>query len=89
MAYKVGISKQDFIPVASKMNGAGKDDLGVIGAVVMEFSCKDINGDHRRTKQLCYVCTKLDMDYLSRGALISRTNVCRTSKKRLCLTSST
>ena len=67
LAYKVGFGKQDFIPVASKMNGAGRNDLGVIGAVVMEFSCKDINGVYRRTKQLCYVCSKLDMDYLKVG----------------------
>ena len=34
--YKLGIKRKDFIPVASKMNGAGRSDLGVIGGVVIQ-----------------------------------------------------
>ena len=69
-AYKLGFGKKDLIPVSSKMNGAGRDDLGVIGAIVLEFAYKDKNGLNRWTKQLCYVCTQIDTNYLSRKALV-------------------
>ena len=68
-AYKAGFRRKDFIPVASRMNGAGRSDLGVLGAVVMEFSCTGAEGVTYVTRQLCYVCDKVDRVYLSRQAL--------------------
>ena len=68
-AYKVGFKKKDFIPVASRMNGAGRDDLGVIGAVVMQFSIATDTGKRVNTKQLCYVCTRVNKIYISRQGL--------------------
>ena len=68
-AYQAGYKRKDFIPVASKMNGAGRSDLGVLGAVVLEFSCTDGNGVTYVTRQLCYVCDRIDRVYLSRQAL--------------------
>ena len=68
-AYKMGFKRKDFIPVSSKVGGAGKHDLGVIGAVVIEFSSTASNGEVKSTRQLCYVCTKVDTMYLSRQAL--------------------
>jgi hypothetical protein len=56
-AYRVGFKRKDFIPVVSRMNGAGRGDLGVIGAVVMQFHMVTEAGQMVRTKQLCYVCT--------------------------------
>ena len=38
-AYK----RKDFIPVASGMIVAGRSDLGVLGAVIMEFSCTGVD----------------------------------------------
>ena len=43
-AYKVGIKNKDFIPVVSRMNGAGRSDLCVIVAVVMEFNMTGDSG---------------------------------------------
>ena len=68
-AYKVGFRRKDFIPVTSRMNGAGRSDLGVIGAVVMQFHMVTETGKMVRTKQLCYVCTKVDKIYMSRQGL--------------------
>ena len=68
-AYNAGYRRKDFIPVASKMNGAGRSDLGVIGAVVMEFTCAGSGNEIFTTKQLCYVCEKVNIVYLSRQAL--------------------
>ena len=67
--YKVGFKRKDFIPVTSRMNGAGRGDLGVIGAVVMQFHMVTEAGQMVRTKQLCYVCTKVDKIYMSRQRL--------------------
>ena len=68
-AYKVGFKRKDFIPVASRMNGAGRDDLGVTGAVVMQFSISTETGQRVNTKQLCYVCARVNKIYISRQGL--------------------
>ena len=69
-AYRAGFRKKDFIPVTSSMNGAGKADLGVQGAVVMEFTCTGPDKVTYSTKQLCYVCNRVDQVYMSRQGLI-------------------
>ena len=45
VAYKAGYRRKDFIPVTSRMNGAGRSDLGVIGAVVLDFRIKGFAKD--------------------------------------------
>ena len=70
-AYKVGFKRKDFIPVASRMNGAGRDDLGVTGAVVMQFSISTETGQRVNTKQLCYVCARVNKICISRQGLKS------------------
>ena len=67
-AYRVGLKKKDFIPVVSRLNGVDKSDLGVIGAVVMKFQIRT-DAQPLTTKQLCYVCTKVDKIYLSCAGL--------------------
>merc|ERR1711895_389604 len=68
-AYKAGYRKKDLIPVASKMNGAGRSDLGGVGAVVMKFTCTGAGDEIFTTTQLCYVCDRISSVYLSRQAL--------------------
>ena len=68
-AYKIGYKKKDFIPVVSRMNGAGRSDLGVVGAVFVKFSCTGPGNEIEFTKQLCYVCDRISSVYLSRQAL--------------------
>ena len=62
LAYKLGFSKKTMIPAVATMNGAGKNDLGVVGVIVINF---EINNGSKSTKQLCYVCTEIDRVYLS------------------------
>ena len=69
LVYKVGLKKKDLIPVVSKMNGANKSDLGVLGAVIMEFSYETPSRSLVWTRQLCYVCEHIDSTYISREAL--------------------
>ena len=66
--YKAGYKRKDFIPVSSRMNGAGRSDLGVLGAVIMEFSCTGADNTTHVTRQLCYVCDKVLRVYVSRQA---------------------
>ena len=65
-AYRLGYRREDFIPVVSKMTGPSKTDLGVIGAVVIKFECKDETGNTYSTKQLSYVCENITNVYMSR-----------------------
>ena len=69
-AYEAGFKKKDFIPVVSRMNGAGRSDLAVQGAVVMEFTISGPGSETYSTKQLCYVCDRVDQVYMSRQSLI-------------------
>merc|ERR1711895_416641 len=68
--YEAGFRKKDFIPVVSKINGAGGTDLSVQGAVVMEFTCAGPDNKVHSTKQLCYVCNRVDKVYMSRQGLM-------------------
>ena len=68
-AYRAGIKRKELIPVSSKMNGASREDLGMIGGVVMEFVCQLEGGGGVNNKQLCNVCEKVDKVYLSKQAL--------------------
>ena len=65
IAYKMGFKKKTLIPTNSCMNGAGKNDLGVVGAIIVSFKA----GKSASTRQLCYVCSEIDSIYLSRQGL--------------------
>ena len=65
----MGLSKPDLIPVRMKMNGAGSDDLGIVGAVVLDIKTKDCRDTVLTTKQFCYVSTRVSKIFLSRQAL--------------------
>ena len=67
--YSMGFKKPDMIKVRMKMSGAGDDDLGIIGAVVLDIESKDRNDQTVTTKQLCYVSTRISKIFLSRQAL--------------------
>ena len=67
--YKAGYKKKDFIAVALRMNGARRSDMQVLGAVIMELSYTGAGNMTYVTRQLCYVCDKVDRVCLSRQAL--------------------
>jgi len=66
----MGISKEDLIPVKLTMLGAIKEDLGVIGGVIVNITIRDNSGSSRSTRQLCYVSDKMGKAFLCREALI-------------------
>ena len=65
----MGYKKKDFIRVVMRMDGAGKNDLGVIGAVVIKCNRTQPDGKVMETKHLCYVCSRVDKAYMSRQGL--------------------
>ena len=65
-AYRLGFKKKDFIPVKMTMKGVEGSSLGIVGAIVLEFSCQDNHGRPVSTRQLCYVSEKITRVYLSR-----------------------
>ena len=67
-AYRAGFRRKNFIPVVSRMTSPNKTDLGMKGAVVMEFSCKDDYGNMYTTNHLCYKFENISSMYLSRQA---------------------
>ena len=66
--HQLGMRKRDLIPVTVEMKAANKSKVHVIGAVVIRFSAKDVNGEVWESRQLCYVTDATDTMYLSREA---------------------
>ena len=67
--YATGLRNCDIMPVLLTMRGAIREDLGVIGGVVMVISTHDKANELRSTKQLVYVSNTMDQAFLSREAL--------------------
>ena len=67
--YATGLRNCDIMPVLLTMWGAIREDLGVIGGVVMVISTHDKANELRSTKQLVYVSNTMDQAFLSREAL--------------------
>ena len=68
-AYSMGLTKLDLIPVRMKMTGAGSDDLGIVGAVILDIATEDGRGNKLLTKQFTYVAERVNRIFLSRQAL--------------------
>ena len=69
VAYGLGLRSRDLIPCKVRLTGAGKRDLGTLGAFVANMSATAPGGAVVSTKQLAYVCTKVDQVYLSKTAM--------------------
>ena len=69
VAYGLGLRSRDLIPCKVRLTGAGKQDLGTLGAFVANMSAIAPGGAVVSTKQLAYVCTKVDQVYLSKTAM--------------------
>ena len=70
-ACTMGIKKQDLIPVRLMMRGAIKEDLGVIGGIIVDATIKDTSGSTKSTWLLCYVSDTMEKAFICREALIA------------------
>ena len=78
VAYSLGLRRRDLIPCRVRMNGAGQTDLGTLGAFVANVSATTPQGQPVSTKQLAYVCEKVDKMYISKTAMQDLGMVSRT-----------
>ena len=71
MAYKMGLSRGDFIPVKLRMRGASGEDLCVCGGIAVEISTTDLAGSTRCTKQMMYLSERMGTAFLSKEAMVN------------------
>ena len=71
IAYKMGLSKADFIPVNLRMRGASGEDLRVCGAIAADITTNDSSGSTRCTKQMIYLSERMNKAFSSKEALES------------------
>ena len=69
-AYKLGIQNKDILPVKLIMRGAIKEDLGVMGGIIVYISITHSSGNARSTRLLCYVSDTMEKAFLCREALV-------------------
>ena len=59
-ASSLGIQTQDLVPVKLVMRGAIKEDLGVIGAIVIDVATRTLDGSIWSTCMLCYLSDTME-----------------------------
>lgn len=69
--FNLGLTVKDLLPVRLVMRGAIKEDLGVMGAVVISVSTQGTTTSAKSTRLLCYVSDVMDKAFLCREALVS------------------
>ena len=86
-AKSLGIQTQDLVPVKLVMRGAIKEDLGVIGAIVVNVATRTSGGPIRSTRMLCYVSNTMEKAFLCREALVSLGIISRDFPRATAMTS--
>ena len=67
---RLGIKRQELIPVTMKMHAANKEGINILGAAILRFSGKTSNGI-RESRQIVYVTDVDNKVFLSREACVS------------------
>ena len=63
---RLGLGEEDLIPVTTQMHAANNNKIRILGAVLIEFSGTDANGERFYTRQITYVTDSSDKLFLSR-----------------------
>ena len=67
---RLGIKRQELIPVTTKVHAANKEGINILGAAILRFSGKNSNGI-RESRQIVYVTDVDNTVFLSREACVS------------------
>ena len=67
---RLGISHSHLIPVKLKMSAANKSTINILGAAIIRFCGKGINGNSIETRQVVYATDTTDKVYISKEACI-------------------
>ena len=68
LVHSLGLTKRELIPLATKVNAANNSGLGLLGGILITITGKNKNGNHRETRQLCYISDMVYTLYLSEQA---------------------
>ena len=68
---KLGISEKDLIPVTMRMHAANKQNIKILGAVIVRLSGQSKAGRKLQTRQILYVTDSADKLFISREACTS------------------
>ena len=69
--YRLGLKRQDLIPVTLKMHAANNKGIVILGAVIMRFSGMNPQGNMVETRQIVYITDSSDKMFISREACIA------------------
>lgn len=70
-AHALGFREQDLLPVRLTMRGAIKEDLGVMGGIIVNVTTKDTSNSTRSAPLFCYVSDTMQNAFLCREALVT------------------
>ena len=68
--YKMGLCKNDLVPVTLSMRSANEGDICLLGAILVRVWGRSDSGIIVETKQMCYVTDGIDRVFLNRDALL-------------------
>ena len=67
---RMGLSTADLLPVSMRMKAANKQDIRILGAVIIRFSGTKENSQRVESRQVAYVTDSTDRVFLSRAACV-------------------
>ena len=68
---RLGIKKEDLIPVSIKMSAANETSLRILGAAILRFTGMGSDGKCCQTRQIVYITDSTDKIYLSREGCVA------------------
>ena len=68
MIRRLGLCKDDLIPVTMRMHAANNNGITILGAVILRFSGRAKSGKMIETRQITYVTSNANKLFLSREA---------------------
>lgn len=69
--HRLGIDRNDLIPVSMKMHAANNNGINILGAFIMRLSGTDPNGKIHFSRQITYVTDNSDKMFISRECCIA------------------
>ena len=68
LIHSLGLTKKDLIPLATGVNAANRQSIGLLGSVLITVTGKDLDGNIRETRQFCYISSMVHTLFLSEEA---------------------
>ena len=64
LIHSLGLTKKDLIPLATGVNAANRQSMGLLGGVLIIVTGKDLDGNIRETRQFCYISSMVHTLFL-------------------------